>query len=757
MAKINIADTLKEIYKQQLPIPPTNIATTANPLTRDQAEEVNKVAFGGMKRVELGLLHFAGGGQSREVYEKMPRYLMQEAADVVKSTGMVASVHAPIEEPTGYGKPEERANVLHRLFVVLDQARKFATPYNPNIRYNIHISAAITRSFSKEREEKVKQRLMREFEEYMKEQGRQVKIKQFEDLETKYRDEFYKWLENKYGTYSWQTLTAKEDVIALTKGETITNKPVPFPEGNLPWEKEVKLPKEAVDEISANHIKSIVSQIYTIARNVDIEFSRLNPEIQDAIDKKDKEALVDVSRKIINFAASLDNYLSNIDQLVHQLKELISKSDNDQAKQELEKALESVARIREDINRKKQKLSALAEELMTKAAHLDENKLYNKAILLYNITSDVTESFKEFTLSLGSSLSKFENVSLFEPFSYKTLKEAPKTFAELAAMAIAEGLAAKDTGIDPYEKIPTIVIEDVFPEYTGSRGEELARIIEKTREELPKAMERLAKVAKMSKEEAMKDKETWALKVTLDKINLYLEQEYGKDKGNKLFNEMIKKAEELAKNKEKVKELAEKHIGVTLDTLHMMQLLKHEGYTPEDAIKEMEKLAKHIKHIHFVDGWLGYDDSHLTPGSGFMPMKEIVERLAKHNPKIKEAYERYVNWDKMDLKDVLKAELEPKNDITFVFEQGEEIALLEQLGAKGMAYEIAYSSVGAPLGIAPEFTQYGIDTNTMYWLPAYVPYLDIYSSAINTSYSMSMFPSSWSGVPLFGPARRQTR
>ncbi len=72
---------------------------------------------------------------------------------------------------------------------------------------------------------------------------------------------------------------------------------------------------------------------------------------------------------------------------------------------------------------------------------------------------------------------------------------------------------------------------------------------------------------------------------------------------------------------------AEKLIGVTWDVGHL-NLFKKSGFTDTDVIKQTEKIAPYVKHVHLTDNF-GYSDSHLAPGMGNVPIKKILEELEK--------------------------------------------------------------------------------------------------------------------------------
>jgi len=88
------------------------------------------------------------------------------------------------------------------------------------------------------------------------------------------------------------------------------------------------------------------------------------------------------------------------------------------------------------------------------------------------------------------------------------------------------------------------------------------------------------------------------------------------------------------------KDLAKAHIKGTLDIGHMNLWRSYfqakDGETPEQAekrfdkwiVKEADKLVKegYAGHIHLTDNF-GYDDEHLTPGQGNVPMQKFMKNL----------------------------------------------------------------------------------------------------------------------------------
>ncbi len=111
---------------------------------------------------------------------------------------------------------------------------------------------------------------------------------------------------------------------------------------------------------------------------------------------------------------------------------------------------------------------------------------------------------------------------------------------------------------------------------------------------------------------------------------------------NKSRDEMKRMLMQKGYSRDEAESKAKEHIRATVDTGHFNQWRKYwqakPGEDPEKAEKrfekwyldEMEKLAKEgiIGHVHLTDNF-GYDDEHLTPGQGNVPMKEFMKRMEK--------------------------------------------------------------------------------------------------------------------------------
>lgn len=91
----------------------------------------------------------------------------------------------------------------------------------------------------------------------------------------------------------------------------------------------------------------------------------------------------------------------------------------------------------------------------------------------------------------------------------------------------------------------------------------------------------------------------------------------------------------------KAKKQAEKLIGATWDVGHI-NMLRGQGFSEEEIIKETEKIAKHVKHVHFSDNF-GFEHTELPMGMGNVPLQKMMERLGEKGFEAKKIIEA-ANW-----------------------------------------------------------------------------------------------------------------
>jgi len=106
-------------------------------------------------------------------------------------------------------------------------------------------------------------------------------------------------------------------------------------------------------------------------------------------------------------------------------------------------------------------------------------------------------------------------------------------------------------------------------------------------------------------------------------------------------NQFVNKAVEEGISKSEAKKQAEKLIGATWDVGHI-NMLRKQGFEEKDIIKETEKIAPYVNHVHLSDNF-GLEHTELPMGMGNVPIKEIMEKLGKKGFEAKKIIEAG-NW-----------------------------------------------------------------------------------------------------------------
>jgi len=123
------------------------------------------------------------------------------------------------------------------------------------------------------------------------------------------------------------------------------------------------------------------------------------------------------------------------------------------------------------------------------------------------------------------------------------------------------------------------------------------------------------------------------------------------DSRNKLIERLI---QEEKMDKKKAEETAKKIIGVTWDVGHI-NMLRRYGYSEKDIIKETEKVAPLVKHVHLSDNF-GFEHTELPMGMGNVPIKEILEKLPEKDlKKVIEAANWWQHFKTPPVKETMEA------------------------------------------------------------------------------------------------------
>ena len=90
------------------------------------------------------------------------------------------------------------------------------------------------------------------------------------------------------------------------------------------------------------------------------------------------------------------------------------------------------------------------------------------------------------------------------------------------------------------------------------------------------------------------------------------------------------------------KRAAEKLIGATWDVGHI-NLLRKQGYGDKELVKQTEKIARFVKHVHLSDNF-GMEHTELPMGMGNVPIKEMMEKIGKEGFEGKKVIEAFDWW-----------------------------------------------------------------------------------------------------------------
>src|SRR3989338_1564089 len=99
------------------------------------------------------------------------------------------------------------------------------------------------------------------------------------------------------------------------------------------------------------------------------------------------------------------------------------------------------------------------------------------------------------------------------------------------------------------------------------------------------------------------------------------------EKTQKEFVEKVMNDPELNLSELEAWNQAKKLIGVTWDVGHI-NMIRQFGYNKEDVVKETEKVAQYVKHVHLSDNF-GINHTELPMGMGNVPTKEPLELIEK--------------------------------------------------------------------------------------------------------------------------------
>ena len=256
-----------------------------------------------------------------------------------------------------------------------------------------------------------------------------------------------------------------------------------------------------------------------------------------------------------------------------------TKEEYEELKETYDRYKEYKEKLPEDEEYKAQYI--LPEQIQQRAGEDPEEFLESRMDMAKNSIKHIHEASSSADVQAKEFEQKLDRIKTTEEFG---LDKTANTIASAARYAMTKYENNKDKY--EYDEPLYVAPENWDPKNYGSHPEEYKKIIDRSRKQF---VEQLKNKRGMTQEEAEKKAKTH-IKGTLDIGHLNLFREHYKEEGagyDTFEDWMIDKAEELVED-------------------------------------------DYVGHIHLTDNF-GFDDEHLTPGEGNIPMQDFLKKMEEHD------------------------------------------------------------------------------------------------------------------------------
>lgn len=174
---------------------------------------------------------------------------------------------------------------------------------------------------------------------------------------------------------------------------------------------------------------------------------------------------------------------------------------------------------------------------------------------------------------------------------------------------------------------------------------------------------------------------------------------------NKFVENAMKSPDQggLSMSKSEAERQAEKLIGVTWDVGHI-NMIRKQGFGEKEVIKETEKIAPFVKHVHLSDNF-GMEHTELPMGMGNVPIKKMMEKLGKKGfeaKKVVEALNWWQHFKTPPLQETFEAFGSPIYGMKMAPYWNQSIGNVGYFGGYGnMLPQINYETMGAGFSMLP--------------------------------------------------------
>jgi len=228
--------------------------------------------------------------------------------------------------------------------------------------------------------------------------------------------------------------------------------------------------------------------------------------------------------------------------------------------------------------------------------------------------------------------------------AYKSANKNEKEYLEVLSKQYGKDLSlTKDGGQTEMSINPQVQSQAIFNLTSG---------LEKIRPELYEKAENFAidKSSETFSNLALQSYQQFKDKSPIISIENPPASGFGLSSGDDLRNLIVKSREKFVEKSVKkgilseseARKKAEQIIGATWDVGHINQMRRF-GFDAADVVKETEKIAPYLKHVHLSDNF-GMENTELPMGMGNVPLKEIMEKLGKKGKDAKKIIEAAHWW-----------------------------------------------------------------------------------------------------------------
>ena len=549
-----------------LHIPNSELGSPTSPMVAKQLEETNKRLNSGMKNIEIGTI-------SADKFEMIPKQHFDEIRRLAKVTDAKISVHAPLVDLAGFPQQQgerawtedQRKTAESQVFSIIERSHKLTNGENVPIVFHAGHTQSQEYAVPYDKE-KAPDGLQRE--EYIKENGKIVFDESGEPkTELKPTDVRTMFIVNRD---SGEIHRVDHEVKERLGGK-----------------KEIWDVNRRLNSLNSTQWDDEKLKIL----NYQKEIEELRDKLQLKQQQNDaifKTGLAE-NEEGEKFKAMLTNNVMDITRMERHINELnrrmasdyesvynkfvkySDKEEKEQYKERLEDVKKKYLEFNKEIHKKDLELLNITKKLENASDAEKEQLLQQRKEL---------QDYK-FKLSLVQSKQVVTDIAdlpapdIWKPVGEFAIEQTAKTVAGALTRAYKN---LKKEGKE--KEMPFLALENFFVNAPMSRARELKQVVEE---------------------------------------------------GRKLIAENLQNDPEIKLSKKKAEEEAEKLLAATWDVGHINNLRKA-GYEGEElknlVIKETKEIAPVTRHVHITDNF-GFFDSHLPPGMGNVPIKDIMRELGE--------------------------------------------------------------------------------------------------------------------------------